>query len=581
MSEQTPSRPFSDVDAVADTFLDGALALDPMGAAYLGLPGGERTLTDFSPDAHRARADHERATLAALQGVHARDAVDETTVAAMRERLGLGGELHDSGALYADLDNVNCPVQRIRDHFDLVPTATQQNWDDAAALLGDVGRVTDGYRESLALAVRQGWRPARRTIEAAAGQAEQFGAPDGFFTDFAAREADDEGRELPASLQQELRRQGAAAAAAYSELARWLRSELGPVSREDDAVGRDAYTLLSRLHVGAAVDLDEAYAWGLEELARVEGRMVEVARRVAPDAPSGDTAATIAAGIAALDADGSRTIEGGEAFRDWMQEVSDRALADLAGTHFDIAEPLRTLRCRIAPSSSGVVYYTGPSDDFSRPGQMWWSVPQGVTSFSTWREASTVYHEGVPGHHLQIAQAVHLRDRLNRWRRLGVWVSGHGEGWALYAERLMEELGYLDDPGDLMGMLDAHALRSARVVVDIGVHLRLPAPEEVGGGTWDADKAWTFLRRHTRVPEEQLRFEWERYLGWAGQAPSYKLGERIWLELREEVRARQGSAFDLRAFHAAALDLGSLPLEVLRGAVLSATSPGAAGSDPA
>ena len=183
-----------------------------------------------------------------------------------------------------------------------------------------------------------------------------------------------------------------------------------------------------------------------------------------------------------------------------------------------------------------------------------------------------MYHEGVPGHHLQIGQSVYRRDRLNRWRSLALWVSGHGEGWALYAERLMEDLGHLEDPGDLLGMLDAHALRASRVVVDIGVHCRMQAPEEVGGGTWDADKAWTFLRRHTRVPEEQLRFEWERYMGWPGQAPSYKIGERMWLELREEVRRRQGAAFDLKRFHADALDLGSLPLDVLRTAVLAGTT---------
>jgi hypothetical protein len=86
-------------------------------------------------------------------------------------------------------------------------------------------------------------------------------------------------------------------------------------------------------------------------------------------------------------------------------------------------------------------------------------------------------------------------------------------------------------------------LRATRVVVDIGVHLGLSAPDEVGGGTWDADKAWQFLRAHTRVEENQLRFELDRYLGWPGQAPSYKVGERIWLQLRDEVRQREGDAF--------------------------------------
>jgi uncharacterized protein (DUF885 family) len=124
---------------------------------------------------------------------------------------------------------------------------------------------------------------------------------------------------------------------------------------------------------------------------------------------------------------------------------------------------------------------------------MWWSVPKGVTEFSTWRELTTVYHEGVPGHHLQVAQTVYRKETLNRWRRLSAWTSGHGEGWALYAERLMDELGYFAEPGNRMGWLDGQSLRAARVVIDIGVHCGFPAPAEVGGGEWDYDKAWTYL----------------------------------------------------------------------------------------
>jgi uncharacterized protein (DUF885 family) len=199
---------------------------------------------------------------------------------------------------------------------------------------------------------------------------------------------------------------------------------------------------------------------------------------------------------------------------------------------------------------------------------MWWSVPAGVTEFSTWRELTTVYHEGVPGHHLQVAQAVECRHLLNRWRRLASWVSGHGEGWALYAEWLMADLGYMDDPGNRLGLLDGQSLRAARVVIDIGVHCELPAPAEVGGGAWTYDKAWQFLSGHANMGTEFLRYELERYLGWPGQAPSYKIGERLWLQLREETRAREGANFDLKAFHRRALDLGGLGLDILRQAVL-------------
>jgi uncharacterized protein (DUF885 family) len=256
-----------------------------------------------------------------------------------------------------------------------------------------------------------------------------------------------------------------------------------------------------------------------------------------------------------------------------MQQLSDAAVESLAGTHFDVPEPVRRLECRIAPTHDGGIYYTGPSDDFSRPGRMWWAVPEDVTWFSTWRETTTVYHEGVPGHHLQVAQTVYRRALLNRWRRLGCWVSGHGEGWALYAERLMADLGFLDDPGDRMGMLDGQRMRAARVVVDIGVHCGLPAPAELGGGVWDADKAWAWFRTKASMPDSVKRFELDRYLGWPGQAPSYKVGERLWLSLREEVRAREGDRFDLAAFHRRALDVGSVGLDVLADALRADNQP--------
>jgi uncharacterized protein (DUF885 family) len=251
-----------------------------------------------------------------------------------------------------------------------------------------------------------------------------------------------------------------------------------------------------------------------------------------------------------------------------MQGKADEAIANLADSQFDIPVPVRRIECMIAPTHTGGIYYTGPSEDFTRPGRMWCSVPKGVERFSTWRELTTVYHEGVPGHHLQIAQTMVRAETLNRWRRLLAWTSGHGEGWALYAERLMADLGYLDDPGTRLGMLDGQSLRAARVVLDIGIHCGFEAPPEVGGGEWDYDKAWAFLTAHAHEKEPFLRFELDRYLGWPGQAPSYKVGERLWMQLRDELRRREGPAFDLKAFHRKALDLGSVGLDVLRDAVL-------------
>jgi uncharacterized protein (DUF885 family) len=221
----------------------------------------------------------------------------------------------------------------------------------------------------------------------------------------------------------------------------------------------------------------------------------------------------------------------------------------------------------IAPTQEGGIYYTGPTDDFSRPGRMWWSVPEGVTEFDTWRELTTVYHEGVPGHHLQIAQAVYNRTELNSWRRLLAGTSGHAEGWALYAERLMQQLGYLDDPADRLGMLDGQRMRAARVVLDIGVHLGKPRLD--GDGTWDADYALDFMRKNVNMSDQFVQFEVNRYLGWPGQAPSYKVGQRIWEQVRDAYQAERGADFDVKDFHKRALDMGGVGLDTLRTALLS------------
>jgi uncharacterized protein (DUF885 family) len=202
---------------------------------------------------------------------------------------------------------------------------------------------------------------------------------------------------------------------------------------------------------------------------------------------------------------------------------------------------------------------------------MWWAVPEGIDTFSTWKEVTTVYHEGVPGHHLQIAQNAYRSELLNRWQRKLFFCSGHGEGWALYAEQLMDELGFLE-PGERMGMLDAQAFRSIRVIIDIGMHLQLQIPRINPwrfrpGERWTPDAGFEFMVDNCSTDEPTLRFELNRYLGWPGQAPSYKLGERIWLDAREDARRRRGAAFDLSKFHTDALNLGPMGLDPLRAAL--------------
>ncbi len=556
-SERIPTA----VDALADRYLVATAELDPLAATAMGLSGYDHLIGDYSPAGLAAQTALDRATLRELDTVEVADDVDRVTVAAMRERLGLQVELAEAGEHLASLNNIASPVQDLRDVFDIMPTATEQDWANIASRMAGLPGAVDGYVESLRAGAAQGNAAARRQVAEAATQARELAEPT---TSFFRTFVDGAPADLPAGLRASLDAAAVGAIGAYATLADFLAGDMAALARPEDAAGRERYALWSRYFLGATVDLDATYAWGLEELARVVAEQQAIAHEVAgPDASIEDA-------VAALDADPARKLHGTAALQAWMQETSDAAIAALDGTHFTVAEPLRTLECKIAPTQTGGIYYTGPSDDFTRPGRMWWSVPPGVEEFNTWRELTTVYHEGIPGHHLQVGQAVFQRATLNSWRRLGCWVSGHGEGWALYAERLMADLGFLDDPGDRLGMLDAQRLRAARVVVDLGMHLQLPCPPEWGGGTWDADKGWEFLRANVNMPEEFVRFELNRYLGWPGQAPSYKVGQRLWEQARDAARAAaaaRGEELDLRAFHERALNLGSVGLDVLREAL--------------
>jgi uncharacterized protein (DUF885 family) len=496
--------------------------------------------------------------LAKVQAIEPEDEVDKVTKMAMESTFKLSNEIYESGLWKRDLNPIASTAQGIRDIFDLSPTKTVENWENLAKRLRAVDGAVEGYIRTLREGIKDNDTPAVRQIKIGIEQAEQLLTPDGFFRKFAANAKAEDG-ELPESLKKELIEAAEVATAGYGKMATFFKEELLPAGNPVDAIGRERYALLSARFLGKKVDLDETYQWGQEELARVVAEQNAVANEI-------KAGATVAEAIEVLDADPKRKLHGTDALQAWMQELSDAAIEKLSGTHFDIAPELKKLECMIAPTQHGGIYYTSPTEDFSRPGRMWWSVPVGVTEFNTWRETTTVYHEGVPGHHLQIGQKVYNRKDLNSWRRLASWSSGHGEGWALYAERLMEELGFLSDPGDRLGMLDGQRMRAARVVLDLGVHLGKDNLE--GTGKWDFDYALNFMRKNVNMSDQFVNFEVHRYFGWPGQAPSYKIGQRIWEQIRDEYSKRQGAAFNIKDFHMKALNLGSIGLDTLEKALL-------------
>ncbi|MGI5201146.1 DUF885 domain-containing protein [Spirillospora sp. CA-108201] len=539
------------LDDLADRYVDEFAALDPCRAALMGIAGQDARLTDYGPDGLEARAELTRRTLAELGRVPVRGEAGRVAAAVLRERLEVEAALDEAGVREEFLDTTDGPVQRLRMAVELLDQGPDTDWEAVRARMGALPGALAGLRASLRRACGRGRVAARRQVLRSARECAETPA---YLAGLAGRYGD-------GPLEGALREAASSASAALEEFASFLSGELAGRAPERDALGADRYRLGVRDFLGTDLDLAETYAWGWEELARIESEMAGAAGEILPGEP-------LPAVMAALDADPAHRVGGAEAFRGWIQELADRAIADLDGVHFDIPGPLRRIECRIPPVETGV-YYLAPAEDLSRPGTVWWTVEDPSAEIVTWTVPTTMFHEGVPGHHLQLGVTT-LNRGLNRFQRVSSELHpGHCEGWGLYAERLMDELGHYRDPAHRLGMLaGGQRFRAARVVLDIGLHLELPIPAGTGfheGERWTPELGFEFLRaRKGPDPDSVVAFEVDRYLGRPGQAIAYKLGERVWLEAREAARRREGAGFDLKEFHRRALDLGPMGLDLLR-----------------
>lgn len=554
--------------AVADAYVDGLCELDPLVATSLGRTPASDRLPDLSPAGLEAEADLQRRTLAALEEALADPALAELTptdraaeqrcARLLRERLTASLDQHAAGEGFRDLSNLFSPVHEVRQVFALMETDTTEDWAVFARRLARVPEAYRGYVARLNEGVARGLFVAPRQVHTVVDQLDEWLAGP-YFASIVV--------DGPASLRGELDRAAAAADGAVAEVRDFLRDTYAPLAEgTPDAVGRERYARFARFwngtDLGTGTGLEDAYRWGWGEYRRIADEQ----RLMAGQVLSG---ATPLEAMHWLTEHGEAVV-GEEQIRLRLQQMMDEAIEALDGTHFDIAEPIRQVEAMIAPpGSAGAPYYTDPAQDFSRPGRTW--LPTlGRTRFPLWDLVSTWYHEGVPGHHLQLAQWAYVSSTLSTFQTSIGAVGADVEGWALYAERLMDELGYLTDPGARLGYLDGQQLRAVRVVIDIGMHLELPVPDDAEGALaahrgkpWTPELGRTFLGEQCGGDADFLDSELVRYLGMPGQAISYKLGERAWLAGRAAARAAHGDAFDLKAWHMAALSQGTFGLDDL------------------
>ncbi|MFF7768337.1 DUF885 domain-containing protein [Streptomyces massasporeus] len=545
---------------VADAYVDELVALDPITGTFLGDKESSSRLPDTSPAGQEALAELARRTLARLDEAErlpgADSDIERRCARLLRERLGAELAVHEADESLRSVSNLSSIAHAVRQVFTVTPAQTEQDWAAIAERLRGVPAALEGYRESLALGLERklyaGPRATATFVTQLGEWADADGEGHGWFEQYAAAG--------PEALRSELDTAARSATEAVVRLRDWMRDVYAPtIEGAPDVVGRERYARWVRYFNGTDLDLDEAYAYGWSEYHRLLGEMKSEAEKILPGAGTPWEA------LAHLDAQGTH-IEGVDEVRDWLQGLMDEAMDALDGTHFDLAERVRRVESRIAPPGSAAApYYTPPSDDFSRPGCTWLPT-MGETRFPVYDLVSTWYHEGVPGHHLQLAQWKHVAQDLSRYQASVGMVSANAEGWALYAERLMDELGFLTDPERRLGYLDAQMMRAVRVIIDIGMHLELTIPDDSPfhpGERWTAELAQEFFGSHSSRPADFVESELTRYLSMPGQAIGYKLGERAWLLGRENARARHGDAFDPKAWHMAALSQGSLGLDDL------------------
>ena len=543
--------------------------LEPTQGLTYGLTGTPGTLSDWSPEGRARVAEALRDGLDELDRTPLGDRADRRAAAVMRDRLQswLASAAAQDWALQLDA-GFSAPPAMDRIALSTAPLVDASDAELLASRLEGLPRGMQGYAAALRLGLDQG-RPGPRVLaeRLVAMLRESARRDGGYFRGLAARAAALPGVDARAAGQ--LDTAGRAADAAFDELAEWLERDYLPHATQDAAVGPERYARALQEHLGQTADPVELAAWGWEELDRLEQEMRHEAAARWPGLPVHEV-------LDRLDNDPSEpSAAGADELLDWLHRV-DQQVAQRLAEEFDIPPQLGELRHQLAPPGSPAgAYYLPPTEDGARPGVVVWTVPAGRVPLWRWQTFS--HHEGIPGHHLELGGVRFLPAPLTRFQTGLCEISGYTEGWGLYAERFMDELGAFDRPATRLGFLVSQTFRAVRVVADTGLHLGLRVPaglaDPAAGQIITPEVAVGLLVRQGWQTQDFARSEVLRYLGNPGQAVAYKIGEREWRRVRAQARQRNPGLTN-RQFHTTALRLGPLPLRLLGPEILTALGDG-------
>lgn len=561
MSEST-----ADIFSLSDQAVDRLAAGNPLLATYLGIAGRDHAWPDLSPGGlaeSRALHDAIRSEARACEVPDDRHGLAKDVLLEYCD-----GEigLHDAGDHHFSLNNIVSPHQELRFVFGSQASDTVADWEAIIGRVETIGDPLEGFRQTLEEGRQQGRTVSRRQVETVIEQGDMAIGDQSSFDqlldklskasfasgDPASRSAEEQ------ALADRLTAAIGTAKDAYRSFNQYLADTYLADAVEADAVGEERYLRAARTFLGTDLDARATYRWGWDEVERLWTAMQAACADIDADAPVSEV-------INDLKTSPNYAVETTEEFIEVMEERQAHALASLEGVHFDVPDQIRQVNVQVEPAGgASAAHYVPPSEDFSRPGSVWYPI-EGQSHFPLFQEVTTAYHEGFPGHHLQVGVQATLSSELSRFHRMVAWYPGSGEGWALYAEHLMGELGFLEKPEYVVGLLSSQLMRSCRVAIDIGTHLDLPIPDDVTfhpGERWNFDLAYELLTQRALLSSEDASSEVTRYYGWPGQAISYKVGEQAILDLRAE-RTAKGN-FDPKAFHSDVLSVGSIGLDLMR-----------------
>ena len=551
MNKKTPAF------QLADLYVEELLKRSPETCTMVGDHSQDHLLDDYSYSEIKKELEFCNSYLEKFQAIKPLNGQDELAIKLILSDLNSTINSLSSSHEMLAYGVFNSPMTELRELFDFMEYDNEEDYQKLLSRINLLPETLTAWLRSLVTFQGKGVVNSKRNVKELIRQALTI-FENKSYTTFIVENLKSYKGDLAKELTQELKDAATHADLLHYFLAVSIEDELLTDARETDGVGEEAYQLFAQDYTYPEINLNELYQYGVEEVDSIAKRMHEVASSILPNYSS------LSEVTEYLNNHPNYKITGKANLVAKLRAFTDDAISALNGVEFDI--PAQILNVDILLNEDSLdasPYYTPPSEDLSRNGATWFPT-MGRDEFTIWDQLSTWYHEGVPGHHLQCGTQAIQGDKLTRYQRSIAWHSGYGEGWALYSERLMDELGFFVDPGYLFGYLQAQMLRAARIVIDLGLHTN---KYDNSNQEWDFDTAVKYLEEVALLEHQYAVSEVNRYLSAPGQAISYKVGERVWLELRTLYLSTLADQADLKSFHAYALSLGSLPLELFKSEV--------------